>query len=60
MGDEVEGEALSAGVADVLQLEEGGAQDEVVVADAGEEGGAAFDGDESGVAACGEDGGGEV
>src|SRR5688572_18788154 len=60
VGDEVEGDALAAGVAGVLELEEGGVEDQVVVADAGQECGAALDGEESGVAAGGEDGGGEV
>ncbi len=54
------GDALAAGVADVLHLEKRGPRDEAAVADAGEEGDAAFRGDQAGGLSSGKDGGGQV
>ncbi len=60
MGDEVQGESGGALFADEVALEEAAAGDEVVFGDAGEERDAAFGGDESCLAAAGEDVGGQV
>jgi hypothetical protein len=58
--DDREWSAGAAGVADVLHLEDGGASDELTVADAGQEGDVALGGDEAGVLGGSEDCGGQV
>jgi hypothetical protein len=55
VGDEVQRQAGGALFADEVALEERSAGDEVVFGDAGEQGDAAFDGDEAGVGAAGQD-----
>jgi hypothetical protein len=55
VGDEVQGQAGGALFADEVALEERPAGDEVVFGDAGEQRDAAFDGDEAGVGAAGQD-----
>src|SRR3954449_802717 len=60
MGDDREGDSVRAGAAGGKEGEVAGAVDEVVVADGGEQGDAAFDGFEAGAGGGGEDVAGQV
>ena len=58
--DEVQGQASVALFADEVALEEAAAGDEIILGEPGKQGDAAFDGDQAGVNAAGEDLGGQV